>query len=129
MQCLHPSGAGLKQHHFLIYACAQHPLDSQTSMPAVCLAAWLVFMGIFTYFLVPETKGIPIEAIEDKFRQHWFWGKVMRRHDRRHEGPITSGDVYNDLGKNGSTGGVAPVKQAVVENQADNDLRQADRRI
>lgn len=92
-------------------------------------AAWLVFMGIFTYFLVPETKGIPIEAIEDKFRQHWFWGKVMRRHDRRHEGPITSGDVYNDLGKNGSTGGVAPVKQAVVENQADNDLCQADRRI
>lgn len=87
-------------------------------------------MGIFTYFLVPETKGVPIEAIEDKFRQHWFWGKVMRRNDRRLEGPITSGDTYTDYGKNGTTG-VSAAKQAMVPNQpyADNDLRQADRDI
>jgi hypothetical protein len=34
-------------------------------------------MGVFTKLLVPETKGIPIEAVEDRFRSHWLWGRVM----------------------------------------------------
>lgn len=38
-------------------------------------------MGFFTYFLVIETKGLPIECIEDKFRTHWLWGRVMAKHD------------------------------------------------
>jgi hypothetical protein len=42
---------------------------------------WLAFMGVFTYLLVPETKGVPIEVIEDKFRQHWFWKRVMAKTD------------------------------------------------
>ncbi|KAF8065876.1 STP13 [Scenedesmus sp. PABB004] len=46
-------------------------------------AGWLAFMGVFTYLLVPETKGVPIEAIEDKFRGHWFWSRVMARNDAR----------------------------------------------
>jgi hypothetical protein len=34
-------------------------------------------MGLFTWAFVPETKGVPIEAIEDKLiKRHWFWGKV-----------------------------------------------------
>ena len=36
-------------------------------------------MGVFTILFVPETKGVPIEAVEDLFRRHWFWGKVRRR--------------------------------------------------
>jgi hypothetical protein len=34
-------------------------------------------MGVFTKLLVPETKGIPLEAVEDRFRIHWFWKHVM----------------------------------------------------
>lgn len=45
------------------------------------LLGWLAFMGIFTKLLVPETKGIPIEAIEDRFRAHWFWKHVMAKTD------------------------------------------------
>lgn len=48
-------------------------------------AGWLAFMGIFTKLLVPETKGVPIEAIEDRFRAHWFWKRVMARTDAREE--------------------------------------------
>lgn len=48
-------------------------------------AGWLAFMGIFTKLLVPETKGVPIEAIEDSFRAHWFWKRVMARTDAREE--------------------------------------------
>lgn len=34
-------------------------------------------MGVFTILFIPETKGVPIEAIEDQLiRKHWFWGKV-----------------------------------------------------
>eukprot|EP00877_Chromochloris_zofingiensis_P002379 jgi/Chrzof1/12141/Cz06g22210.t1 len=42
-------------------------------------AGWLLFMVIFTYFLVPETKGVPIEAIDQLFKDHWVWGKVIAR--------------------------------------------------
>jgi hypothetical protein len=34
-------------------------------------------MGVFVWLFVPETKGVPIEAIEeDLIKKHWFWGKV-----------------------------------------------------
>jgi hypothetical protein len=37
-------------------------------------------MGVFTILFVPETKGVPIEAIEDElFKKHWFWGRVMAK--------------------------------------------------
>jgi hypothetical protein len=38
-------------------------------------------MGVFTYLFVPETKGVPIEAIEGElFMKHWFWGKIIAKH-------------------------------------------------
>jgi hypothetical protein len=46
-------------------------------------AGWLAFMGVFTKLLVPETKGIPIEGVEERFRAHWFWKRVMARTDAR----------------------------------------------
>ncbi|KAI8472941.1 MAG: general substrate transporter [Monoraphidium minutum] len=43
-------------------------------------AGWLLFMGVFTWLFVPETKGVPIEAIEDElFKKHWFWGKITAK--------------------------------------------------
>jgi hypothetical protein len=33
-------------------------------------------MGLFTLLFLPETKGVPIEAVDELFRKHWFWGKV-----------------------------------------------------
>ena len=43
-------------------------------------AGWLLLMGAFTALLVPETKGVPIEAVEEQlFKRHWFWGRVMAK--------------------------------------------------
>ncbi|OVA12575.1 Sugar/inositol transporter [Macleaya cordata] len=41
-------------------------------------AAWILIMGLFTLFLLPETKNIPIdEMAESVWKQHWFWKRYM----------------------------------------------------
>ncbi|KAL8539547.1 hypothetical protein ACS0TY_001234 [Phlomoides rotata] len=34
---------------------------------------WVAVMTIFVYFLLPETKNVPIERMERIWREHWFW--------------------------------------------------------
>ncbi|ESQ46422.1 hypothetical protein EUTSA_v10000602mg [Eutrema salsugineum] len=34
-------------------------------------------MTIFVYFLLPETKGVPIEEMTLIWRKHWFWKKLL----------------------------------------------------
>ncbi|XP_010526446.1 PREDICTED: sugar transport protein 14 [Tarenaya hassleriana] len=42
------------------------------------LFAGLVFvMGSFIFFLLPETKQVPIEEVYLLWRQHWFWSKIV----------------------------------------------------
>ncbi|AES62670.2 sugar porter (SP) family MFS transporter [Medicago truncatula] len=41
-------------------------------------SAWVFVMGVFTVFLIPETKNIPIEDMaETVWKQHWFWRRFM----------------------------------------------------
>ncbi|KAE8690503.1 Sugar transport protein 8 [Hibiscus syriacus] len=45
-------------------------------------AAWIIIMGVFTWFLVPETKGVPVDSMLDKvWKQHWFWRTYMADDD------------------------------------------------
>lgn len=37
-------------------------------------AAWIVVMGVFALFLLPETKGVPVDSMVDRvWKRHWFW--------------------------------------------------------
>ncbi|CAN0888269.1 Sugar transport protein 10 [Linum grandiflorum] len=36
-------------------------------------AAFVVVMTVFIYFLLPETKNVPIEDMGDVLSGHWFW--------------------------------------------------------
>ncbi|XP_016567265.1 sugar transport protein 13-like [Capsicum annuum] len=37
-------------------------------------SAWIVVMSFFVFFLLPETKNIPIEEMTDRvWKQHWLW--------------------------------------------------------
>ncbi|XP_038905878.1 sugar transport protein 13-like [Benincasa hispida] len=41
-------------------------------------SGWVLVMSLFVFFLLPETKGIPIEEMTERvWKQHWFWNKFM----------------------------------------------------
>ncbi|XP_031504379.1 sugar transport protein MST4-like [Nymphaea colorata] len=44
-------------------------------------SGWIVVMGLFVVFFLPETKGIPIDEIDRIWRQHWYWKRYMDNAD------------------------------------------------
>lgn len=57
---------------FLTMLCEMH------SFIFMFFAAWVLVMGLFTIFLVPETKNVPIDAMVDRvWKQHPVWRKFM----------------------------------------------------
>ncbi|KAL6971483.1 Sugar transport protein 8 [Sarracenia purpurea var. burkii] len=41
-------------------------------------SAWILVMGLFVVFLLPETKGVPIDSIVERvWKQHPVWKKFM----------------------------------------------------
>lgn len=41
-------------------------------------AAWILFMGFFALFLLPETKNVPIDVmVERVWKQHRIWRRFM----------------------------------------------------
>ncbi|KAJ6424808.1 hypothetical protein OIU84_025557 [Salix udensis] len=40
-------------------------------------AGLVAFMGTFIFFLLPETKQVPIEEIYILFQNHWFWKRIV----------------------------------------------------
>ncbi|XP_058086192.1 hexose carrier protein HEX6-like [Magnolia sinica] len=38
---------------------------------------WVVVMTGFIYLLLPETKNMPIEKMEEVWREHWFWKRFV----------------------------------------------------
>ncbi|KAJ8512686.1 hypothetical protein OPV22_003120 [Ensete ventricosum] len=37
---------------------------------------WVFIMTVFVLLFLPETKGLPIEKMDQIWREHWFWKKV-----------------------------------------------------
>ncbi|KAJ8768712.1 hypothetical protein K2173_023616 [Erythroxylum novogranatense] len=62
-------------------------LIAQCFLAALCHLRWGIFllfagliiiMSAFVYFLLPETKQVPIEDIHELFENHWFWKNIVK---------------------------------------------------
>ncbi|TYJ30567.1 hypothetical protein E1A91_A06G139200v1 [Gossypium mustelinum] len=40
-------------------------------------AFFVIIMSIFVYYFLPETKGIPIEEMNQVWKSHWYWSRFM----------------------------------------------------
>lgn len=59
---------------------------SQTFLTVLChfkygaflfYAAWVLIMTVFVYLFVPETKGIPLESMDQVWVKHWYWRRFV----------------------------------------------------
>jgi len=68
-------------------------------------AAWVVVMFFFTYFFIPETKGIPIEEMDLVWTKHWFWKRYVPYPETLANGGVPMGDLKANKLENGATQG------------------------
>lgn len=61
-------------------------LVAQTFLAMLChfksgifffFGGWVAIMTGFVYLLLPETKNVPIEKMDQIWREHWFWKKIV----------------------------------------------------
>ncbi|KAG0582204.1 hypothetical protein KC19_3G042200 [Ceratodon purpureus] len=64
-------------------------------------AAWVVIMFFFTYFFIPETKGVPIEEMDLVWTKHWFWKKYVPLPETLAHGGVPMGDLKANKVENG----------------------------
>lgn len=49
-------------------------------------AAWILVMGLFVVFLLPETKGVPVDEMNERvWKQHKYWKKFMGEEGEKEE--------------------------------------------
>lgn len=60
---------------FVIGQCFVTMLCSMQWGVFLFFAGMCVLMGLWAAFLLPETKGVEIEAVFRLFQNHWFWSK------------------------------------------------------
>ncbi|CAN6235213.1 unnamed protein product [Urochloa humidicola] len=41
-------------------------------------AAWLLAMMVFIVVFLPETKGVPLEAMQSVWTRHWYWRRFAK---------------------------------------------------
>ncbi|XP_057962474.1 sugar carrier protein C-like [Malania oleifera] len=55
-------------------------------------AFFVVIMTIFIYMFLPETKGIPIEEMNEIWKRHWYWSRYF---DKESEKEVEIGGLKN----------------------------------
>lgn len=70
---------------FMTFVVAQAFLSMLCHMRAFIFfffSAWILLMGVFVVFLLPETKGVPINAMTERvWKVHPVWKKFMDEHE------------------------------------------------
>lgn len=54
----------------------------------IFFSVWIVVMGLFVVFLLPETKGVPIDAVADRvWKKHPVWKRFVDEDNKYENGP------------------------------------------
>ncbi|PON85773.1 Sugar/inositol transporter [Trema orientale] len=57
----------------------------------IFFAFFVLIMSFFVYFFLPETKGIPIEEMNQIWRNHWYWSRFVTDEEYRNGGNVQMG--------------------------------------
>jgi sugar porter (SP) family MFS transporter len=90
----------------------------QFFLSMLCTMQWGVFLffagmvllaTLFVIFFIPETKGVPIETLNEvSFAKHWFWKRMVHVHQQRHSvHSLPHGDGAAEAGLVAGAGGDA----------------------
>ncbi|XP_055813498.1 sugar transport protein 13 [Solanum dulcamara] len=64
-------------------------------------SGWIIAMSLFVFFLLPETKNIPIEEMKERvWKEHWLWKRFM-----------VDDDDIDTVKKNGHANGYDPTSR------------------
>ena len=72
------------------------PSGPPTHPPCVQAAGFCILFILFSLFLIPETKGVPLEQVQEVLRTHWLWGRMQPNGGAPGSGraePTASGEV------------------------------------
>ncbi|XP_058073701.1 sugar transport protein 13 [Magnolia sinica] len=60
----------------------------------IFFSGWVFIMSFFVLFLLPETKGVPIEEMTEKvWKRHWLWKRFMDDYHEDEDGPQKNGKI------------------------------------
>ncbi|KAG0459326.1 hypothetical protein HPP92_022454 [Vanilla planifolia] len=62
------------------FAVAQSVLEMLCNMKAgvfFFFSGWVFVMTVFVFFLLPETKGVPLDKMTSVWKRHWYWKRFM----------------------------------------------------
>ena len=77
-----PLPVPLHSFTFLIGQCFLSMLCAMTWGVFLFFAGFVAVMSIFVMLCIPETKGVPIEEVDELVSKHWLWSRVVRGAER-----------------------------------------------
>ncbi|XP_047061632.1 hexose carrier protein HEX6-like [Lolium rigidum] len=54
---------------------------------------WVCVMTMFVFFFLPETKQLPMEQMEQVWRRHWFWKRIVGEEEEEQETQTAPGAI------------------------------------
>lgn len=57
----------------------------------IFFAFFVAVMSVFIYVFLPETRGVPIEEMNQVWRSHWYWSRFV---DGDENGRVEMGKVH-----------------------------------